>query len=573
MAPEKKWSIQQQDSDLVNSLSRSCGCDSILASLLINRGIRDPQKALAFLNPSLSDISSPFLMKDMTKAVERIARALAEKERILIFGDYDVDGVTGTTLLLEFLSNAEADVTYYIPDRFREGYGLNKDYIVSNAVAANIRLIITVDCGINSVEAVDAANHHDMDVIVTDHHETPERLPDAVAILNPKQAECTFPCPMLAGVGVAFYLVLALRKHLRDKGFWAGRTEPNLKSVCDLVALGTVADIVPIKSENRILVKTGLDVLTTGIRPGVNALKEVSGPLKTELDTWDIAFKLAPRINAAGRLSQARAAVELLAAPDKSTALPAAHFLNKTNRERQQIEKAILDEVMRFLGANPGHLKLRSIVLAGNGWNEGVIGIVASKLLDLYFRPVVLISVRNGRAKGSARSIPGFNIHEGLKDCARYLDTFGGHNAAAGLSLLPKNIPAFASRFERVVRGKSQAQDFVRKIVIDRMVRFEEINVGLMNQIGRMPPFGQGNPEPLFAAENVRIVRHGIVGKKHVRMNLAQHGCFRQGLPAIWYNGASRQPLPDEFRKIAFHMRWNLWRNRKTLQLVIKEAE
>lgn len=276
MAPEKKWSIQQQDSDLVNSLSRSCGCDSILASLLINRGIRDPQKALAFLNPSLSDISSPFLMKDMTKAVERIARALAEKERILIFGDYDVDGVTGTTLLLEFLSNAEADVTYYIPDRFREGYGLNKDYIVSNAVAANIRLIITVDCGINSVEAVDAANHHDMDVIVTDHHETPEQLPDAVAILNPKQAECTFPCPMLAGVGVAFYLVLALRKHLRDKGFWAGRTEPNLKSVCDLVALGTVADIVPIKSENRILVKTGLDVLTTGIRPGVNALKEVS---------------------------------------------------------------------------------------------------------------------------------------------------------------------------------------------------------------------------------------------------------------------------------------------------------
>ncbi len=570
---KKMWRTRRHDQDQVDMLSRSCGCHPIVAGVLINRGITSPKEATAFLNPSLADIRSPFLMKDMTKAVERIVAAVEKQEKVLIFGDYDVDGVTGTTLLLEFLLTLGADASFYLPDRFREGYGLNREYILQRAVPDNVRLIITVDCGISSVEAIRTANDHNIDVIVTDHHEIPEELPDAFAILNPKQSDCSFPFRMFAGVGVVFYFVLALRKHLRDKGFWANRTEPNLKNVCDLVALGTVADIVPILKENRILVKAGIEVLDSGIRPGMNALKEVSGLAGSDLNTWDIAFKLAPRINAAGRLVKATAGIELLTASDRDTALPVAHFLNETNSRRQRIEKEILNEAIRLLESNPPHLRQKSIVLCGEGWNEGVIGIVASKLVGRYHRPVVLISVKNGTGKGSARSISGFNLYEGLKECAEYLDKYGGHEAAAGLSLPPGNIPDFAKRFEHVVCTNTEEQDFIPRITIDRRVRFDEIDSDLTNQIERLAPFGMGNPEPLFAAEDVRIAASDIVGKCHVRMSLRQDSHFQGSIQAIMFNGASMWPLPEKFQRIAFNLRWNCWQNKKTVQMIIKEAE
>lgn len=569
----KKCYIHQPEPDQVNMLAKSCGCHPIVAEILINRGITEPEEALAFLNPSLADICSPFLMKDMAKAVERIATAIEEQEKILIFGDYDVDGVTGTTLLMEFLANTGADVSFYLPDRFREGYGLNKDYILQRAVTEKIRLIITVDCGISSVEAVRAANDHNMDVIITDHHETPKELPDAFAILNPKQSDCSFPCRMLAGVGVVFYCVLALRKHLRDKGFWTDRAEPNLKSVCDLVALGTVADIVPILRENRILVKAGLEVLAAGVRPGMHALKKVSGISSGYLDTWDIAFKLAPRINAAGRLHQAKAGVELLTSPDKETALPVAHLLNETNSRRQHLEKAILGEAIQLVESDPSLLRKRSCVIYKQGWNEGVIGIVASKLVERYYKPVVLISVKNGTGKGSARSIAGFNLYEGLKECAQYLDKFGGHEAAAGLSLSSENIPDFANRFEHAVCAHTTEKDFIPTIVIDRLIRFDEINADLMDQIERLIPFGIGNPEPLFAAEDVKVITSGIVGGAHVRMGLRQGNSFQKSFPAILFNGTSIGPLPDKFQRIVFNLRWNRWQNKKIVQMVIRGVE
>ncbi len=572
-SPKKTWHIQRHDPDHVDMLARSCGCHPIVAGILINRAITDPKEATDFLNPSLANLRSPFLMKNMAEAVERIVTAVEKEEKILIFGDYDVDGVTGTTLLLEFLLTMGADVSFYLPDRFREGYGLNRDYILQGAVPDNVRLLITVDCGISSVEAVRAANDHNIDVIVTDHHEIPEVLPDAFAILNPKQADCSFPFRMFAGVGVVFCLVLALRKHLRDKGFWINRSEPNLKNVCDLVALGTVADIVPILEENRILVQAGLEILTSRIRPGLNALQEVSGLSNVDLNTWDIAFKLAPRINAAGRLVKANVGVELLTAPDRGAALPVARFLNETNSRRQRIEKDTLDEAIRLIDSNPDLLRQRSLVLCGEGWNEGVIGIVASKLVGRYYRPVVLISVKNGTGKGSARSISGFNLYEGLKECAEYLDRFGGHKAAAGLSLPSENISDFAGRFERVVCTNTTEQDFIPKIEIDRMVRFDEIDTDLMNQIERLAPFGTGNPEPFFAAEDVRIIESSVVGGSHVRMNLQQGNHLSRSIQAIMFNGAAMWPLPDKFQRIAFNLRWNRWQNKKTLQMIIREAE
>jgi len=572
-SPKKTWRFQRHDPDHVDMLARSCGCHPIVAGILINRGITDPKEAIDFLNPSLANIRSPFLMKNMARAVERIVTAVEKQEKILIFGDYDVDGVTGTTLLLEFLLTVGADVSFYLPDRFREGYGLNRDYILQRAVPDNVRLIITVDCGISSVEAVRAANDHNIDVIVTDHHEIPEVLPDAFAILNPKQADCSFPFRMFAGVGVVFCLVLALRKYLRDKGFWVNRSEPNLKNVCDLVALGTVADIVPILEENRILVQAGLEILASRIRPGLNALQEVSGLSNVDLNTWDIAFKLAPRINAAGRLVNANVGVELLTASNRGAALPVARFLNDTNGRRQRIEKDTLDEAIRLIDSNPDLLRQRSLVLCGEGWNEGVIGIVASKLVGRYYRPVVLISVKNGAGKGSARSISGFNLYEGLKECAEHLDKFGGHEAAAGLSLPSESISDFAGRFEHVVCANTTEQDFIPKIEIDRMVRFDEIDTDLMNQIERLAPFGAGNPEPFFAAEDVKIIEFSIVGGSHVRMKLQQGNSLSRSIRAIQFNGTSMLPLPEKFERIAFNLRWNRWQNKKTLQMIIRETE
>ena len=570
---KKMWHVQKPDPGQIDMLARSCGCHPIVAGILFNRGITDPENATSFLNPSLAHIRSPFLMKNMAKAVGRIVTAVEKQEKILIFGDYDVDGITGTTLLLEFLLHVGACVSFYIPDRFREGYGLNKEFVLQRAVSDNVRLIITVDCGIRSTDAVRTANEHHIDVIVTDHHEVPEELPEAFAILNPKQSDCSFPFQMFAGVGVVFCLVLALRKHLRDKGFWANRTEPNLKNVCDLVALGTVADIVPILEENRILVKAGLEVLASCTRPGMHALKEVSGLSNSDLNSRDIAFKLAPRINAAGRLAHANTGIELLTARDNETALPVAHFLNETNSRRQQIEKDILDEAIRVLASTPSLARQKSLVLCGKGWNEGVIGIVASKLVERYYRPVVLISVNVGIGKGSARSIPGFNLYEGLKKCAEHLDKFGGHQAAAGLSLPVGNIPDFARRFESIVCANTTDQDFIPKIEIDRIVRFDEIDTDLMYQLEQLAPFGMGNPEPLFAAEDVRILASSIVGGDHIRLNLHQDGHFHRSFQAIFFNGASRGPLPENFQRITFHLRWNRWQNQKTLQMIIRDVE
>jgi single-stranded-DNA-specific exonuclease len=464
---KKRWHILSADPKQVSALADSLGCQPAAAVALVNRGICSPDQAAAFLKPSLANVRSPFLMKDVDRAVERVLLAVRRGEKVLIFGDYDMDGITATAILFEFLSYLDADAHYYIPNRLTEGYGLTRDYVEKHAIPDGIGLIITVDCGISSFDAVRAARHAGIDVIITDHHETPPLMPEAFAILDPKRPDCTSGFSWLAGVGVAFNLVLALRKRLRDEGFWNNRPEPNLKAACDLVALGTVADMVPLVEENRIYVKAGLEVLASDTRPGVKALLDVCNILNRPLHTRDLAFKLAPRVNAAGRLRHGSIALKLLTTLSTETANAIAKELNQENIKRQKIENQILSESVQHLENNPGLLEQRTLVLDQEGWHQGVIGIVASRLVERYYRPIVVIAVSDGIGKGSARSPDGFDLYEGLKSCAQYLEKFGGHKAAAGITLRAEDIPAFRRDFERVVCEKTTPGDFVPKLIVD----------------------------------------------------------------------------------------------------------
>ena len=577
---QKKWHILSPDPKQVSMLTDSLGCQSAVATALMNRGISSPDEAAAFLKPSLAHIRSPFLMKDVDRAVERILQAIRRGEKVLIFGDYDMDGITATAILFEFLAYLDADVHYYIPNRLTEGYGLSRDYVEKRAVPDGIGLIITVDCGISSFDAVSAGRRAGIDVIITDHHETPPQMPDAFAVLNPKQPDCTSGFSWLAGVGVALNLVLALRKTLRDEGFWNNRPEPNLKAACDLVALGTVADMVPLVQENRIYVKAGLEVLASDVRPGVKALLDVCNMLNRPLNTRDLAFKLAPRVNAAGRLSRGSIALRLLTTSNMETAHAIAKELNQENTRRQKIQNRILSEIVQHLENNPELLEQRALVLDQEGWHQGVIGIVASRLVDRYYRPVVLIAVADGIGKGSARTPDGFDLYEGLKACARYLKKFGGHKAAAGITLRAEDIPAFRRDFERIVCQKTTPEDFVPKLIIDCEISASDVCAELADELEALAPFGTGNPEPLFLLSDMDVLSARVVGANHFQMRLRPSNSPKadqtRPLDAILFNPPAVRPQrinapPKRFQRIACHVRWNRWRDRKSIQLVIKD--
>jgi single-stranded-DNA-specific exonuclease len=567
----KKWSIRSPDPHQIANLTAALNCHPVVAAVLINRGFETPDDAARFLRPSLASIRSPFLMKDMDRAVSRILRALRCREKVLIFGDYDVDGMTATALLLDFLTYLGMDVHYYIPDRLTEGYGLSPESVEQEAIARDVALIITVDCGITSHQAVRRASRVGIDVIITDHHEISFHLPEAFAIVDPKQPDCPSDLTSLAGVGVVFNLVLALRKALRDQGFWETLPEPNLKAACDLVALGTVADMVPILEENRVYVKTGLEVLAHGARPGVKALLDVCELTGSSLGGWDVAFKLAPRLNAAGRLRHASMGCELLTTSNNETAQTIAEALDRENKIRQTLERHILSDIVRRLEVDP-HLLQSSLVLEQEGWHQGVIGIVASRLVNRYERPVVLIAVTDGRGKGSARSPEGFNLFEALKDSAQYLEKFGGHAAAAGLTLAVENIPAFRRHFEKLVSKKAAANDFMPRLHIDLEIAPAEIHPRLADELEGLAPFGTGHPEPLFMLSNIDVLSARLVGGSHMQMRLRPSGNIDFApLQAIYFNMGPDKPLPQRLDRVACHIRWNRWKDHKTIQLVIRD--
>ena len=566
-----KYHVLNPDNLTVDRIRKSLNCSRIMAIVLANRGITKAEDANRFLNPSLSDLTPPFSIKDMEKAVFRIITAIENKEKILVFGDYDVDGVTSTVLLYEFLKSLGALVSYYIPHRAKEGYSLQKQHIHNHAVPKGYRLIITTDCGSSSHEAIEAAREKNIDVIVTDHHHVPEIPPPALALLNPKRKDCHAGFEHLAGVGVAFSLLICLRKELRSRNYWKASPEPNLKECADLVALGTVADQVPLIKDNRILVKTGINHINKQGRPGLSALSAVS-EISDRIDAENIAFRLAPRLNAPGRLDHPHLAVKLLLSKNQNEAEHIAQSLNHLNSDRKNIEQEIFTNIRDYLEKDPLTSNQNSIVLSDSAWHEGVIGIVAARISDIYHCPVALIAEKDGIGKGSARSVPGFNLFEGLKTCRNHLEAFGGHSMAAGFKVSIDEIPQFKDAFERAVTnlGVPEESEIGNRILIDCSINFNDITDQLIDALEALEPFGNGNLEPVFQAETLSVVSQKIVGERHRQMVLAQPSVAgKKYLHAIQFNVDSTEPLDNNLSKPVFKIRWNRWNSRKRPQLII----
>jgi len=566
---EKEWKICTSHQDKVQEISRELNVHPLIIQVLSNRGIKEKDSIYKFLYPSLKDLHFPFHMKDMDKAVERIIEAILNKERIVIYGDYDADGVTSTALLLDFLQGLGGNVSYYIPNRLEEGCGLNKEAL-DQIAQSGTRLVITVDCGISNIQEIAYAGTLGMDTVITDHHEIPVDLPPALAILNPKQPGCRFPFKELAGVGVVFNLIIALRARLREMEFWKNATVPNLKNYLDLVTLGTVADMVPLVDENRIFVKMGLTILTKALRPGIAALKNVSGLEMREIEASDVGFKLAPRINAGGRIGVANDGVELLIARSRDTAQPFAERLNQNNDQRQGIEQQILSDVLRQIDMDSSFLQRKSLVLASSKWHPGVIGIVAARLMEQYWRPVILISLKDHIGKGSGRSIKEFNLYQGLKSCGHLLEGFGGHKYAAGMTLLEDNITEFYKFFEAVVKESLPERELYPKIEIDSMVNLDDLTETFTEHLCLLSPFGIANPRPVFCASDFNVTEAHVVGEKHLKFKV-----FQNTIPfeVIGFNMGHYHPSISSSIQIAFVPQVNMWQGKRSLQLKLKDIK
>lgn len=568
------WNIIETDTELVSALHIKTGLDQVTSHLLVHRGLISPEKAHAFMHPSLNTLRSPFLMKGMNKAVDRIIRAIESKEAILVFGDYDADGVTGTALLHWFLTYTGARVSWYIPHRINEGYSFKPHHVEKILIPHNINLVITVDCGSDSVEAVKLANAQGIDVVITDHHSVPDPAPDAVSMINPKQPECTSGMDHLAGVGVVFYLLIALRKGLRDNHFWASVPEPNLKTACDLVALGTIADIVPLVAENRILTKTGIDLMNREPRTGIQALIDSSKINKSQISTEDIAFKIAPRINAAGRIEHAKMAFDLLAEDRITYARKTASSLEKLNSKRQSIEQEIIREIDTHLTEQEERLAQPAIVLHRQGWHLGVLGIAASRLTKRFSKPVILITLNGDTGKGSGRSIPGVDLFKALSSCAHTLKGFGGHAMAGGLEIHTHQLKDFVRSFNHYVAQASQLEPYEPAMDVHGPIDFDVISPKLINELELFQPYGNGNYEPLFISENINVLSATPVGNGHRRLVLrSESGRTDNAIMAMHFNVDTTIPYPAFFNHVIYKLQWNRWNNTQSPQLIIEDFD
>lgn len=563
-----RWNIFHCPVELKEKLSRQMDVPPLVAQLLIKRGIRDPQDGERFLSPSLSHLYDPFLMKDVDKAVERIIEAIKQGEKVLIYGDYDVDGVTACTLLVDFLRSLETRVSYYIPHRLKEGYGLNPE-AVRKIATQGIKLMICVDCGVSDRDGIRLAQQLGMDTIIVDHHEFPTLPPPSYATIDPLQPDCPFPFKGLAGVGVTFNLVVALRSRLRDLGSWRDRREPNLRRYLDLVALGTIADIVPLVDMNRVLVKYGLKELEDGVRSGIVALRKVSGE-KSKITTGYVAFRLAPRLNAGGGLDDGRRGVELLLAEEYVQALRIAEELDQANRERQVIEERIYREAKDII--QQGRLMdYSSLVLNSDDWHPGVIGIVASKIAEEFWRPTVLIAMDGEEGKGSARSIAGFHLYEGLQECGDHLLGFGGHKYAAGLKISRDKLRDFQEAFEGAAKRTLRDEDLTPTVSVDAEVDLMEITSEVMNYLTLFPPYGSANPQPLFSTrERLPVYDVKTVGKESLKFKLKEG---EVSFEIIGFGMGSLVPHLSSELRIVFHPQMKEWNGLKRLQLELRAVE
>ncbi|MEE8547176.1 MAG: single-stranded-DNA-specific exonuclease RecJ [bacterium] len=565
MVERKKWVLRTQDPKVADDLVQHLDITPMMAQVLINRGLDNVQEARGFIDCHLGDLDDPFMVGGMEKAVARIISALG-KEKILIHGDYDVDGVTATSLLVLFLRDLGFSVYYYIPNRVNEGYGINIESI-KRFRQEGISLIITVDCGISSIQEIKYAKAHDIDVIVTDHHEPPAKLPCADALINPLLSSCSFPYKSLSGVGLAFYLAAGLRKGLRDSGFFDDRPEPSLIDYLDLVAVGTIADIVPLTGLNRILVKAGMEQLNKNPRLGIKSLLSVCGVQVGQVDSSSVAYRIAPKINAAGRLSDASAGVRLLTTDNEDDADRLAGYLDVENVERQRIEERIFNQAVDKLLGSSSIEKRQSIVLYSSDWHPGVIGIVASRLMERFYRPTILLSMEDGKCKGSARGIPSFHLYQGLLECQDLLTEFGGHKYAAGVKLDLKNVDEFSERFDQVVRERVPEDGFTPTLTLDTETDLETLTFDEIDKLHSLAPFGAGNPEPVIFVSEVEVQSPKVVGKDHLSFQAVKNGT---AISAIAFRQAHKLESLEPLMDLAAYPEIQTWRGVRQVRLRVK---
>ncbi len=565
----KIWCYKNRGTDMekLNDFSKRYNIPPVISTILFNRGIKDGDTARNFLQKPLSGIHNPFDLPDMDRATERILQAIDNKEKIVIYGDYDVDGITSTVLMYSFLKSEGADVEYYIPDRVNEGYGIN--IMAINTISkSGAKLMITVDCGVTAVGEVEFARTQKLDVIITDHHTCRDELPRAVAVVNPKRVDSTYPFDGLAGVGVAFKTVLAV-------GAKRGRnTKDIFMQYAELAAVGTIADVVSVKDENRIIIEYGMEAMRKGGNIGLHSLLEVAGAISRPLDSTTIAFNIAPRLNASGRIGKAQTAVELLLCEDKDKALEIAKELDQTNKERQETEQKILSEAMDKVMKDTAFDKKQVIVLSGEGWHHGVIGIVAARICERFYKPCILISYENGVGKGSGRSIPNFNLFEALSATEEHLTNFGGHAQAAGLGINADSIDAFTLAINKYASSVLTNEDMIPKVLIDCRVKPETVSLGFAKALKRLEPFGQDNEKPVFSLLGVKIVVIDTVGadKRHLRMKIKAGENQYQAI------GFSMSEYVAFFKAgdlvdIAFSVDINIYQGYENVQLLLKDMK
>lgn len=576
-----RWLVNRTNPEYIDYFSRVSSISPICAQVLVNRGVKTPEQLTAFLNPDPGKLSDPFDLPGLKRAVERIKEARQRGERVLIHGDYDADGVSATAIMVEALRTLGIDVHYFIPHRLNHGYGFGMPGI-EKAKELGAKLIITVDCGITSFEAVALANASGMEVIITDHHEPVRRnsevsqqsienriqapedgvqkadivLPEAFAIVNPKISDALSGSAHLSGAGVAFKIVQGL----------FGNESDIVYKVLDIAALGTGADVVPVLDDNRIILKEGIKLIQSGERIGIKALKEAAGIRPEFFRTSLLYYVLVPRINAAGRIADATDVVRLLTTHSEGEAETLARWLHGLNAKRQEIEEAVFQEALQMLEKADAR---GPIVLASAGWHLGVVGIVAARLAERFYRPSVVLSIENGIAKGSARSIPAFDLHSGLAQCGELLKRFGGHKQAAGLALPTENIEQLRAMLSRVVDNTLSEDDFFPVLNIDAAVNIADISVELIDELARLEPFGYGNDEPLLGARGLEVIQPKIVGKNHLKMRLRQGG---RRVDSIGFDFGDLLPLVEENSHIdaAFVPAINEWDGGRFIQLNLK---
>jgi len=561
-----RWKHKNKaNSELVEHLSNEINVNPTLANVLINRGIGDFQQAKDFFRPDFDKLHDPFLMKDMDAAVQRLHHAIENNEKILVYGDYDVDGTTSVALFYGFIKSFYDNVAFYIPDRYKEGYGISEKG-VHFAADNNFSLVVSLDCGIKAMDKIALANELGVDFIICDHHTPGDMLPQAIAVLDPKRKDCPYPFKELSGCGVGFKLVQAYTK-------FSGKNQVNLYAFLDLLVISIASDIVPISGENRILAYFGLERLNNNPRPGIKALI-LKGKLEKDITVTDIVFKIGPRINASGRLEHAKASVELLIAKDLDEAVRRAELVEDVNAARKNFDENITREALEMIENRELEGDFKSTVLFKEDWHKGVIGIVASRCIEKYYRPTIILTESNNKATGSARSVFDFNIYDAIEECSDLLEQFGGHKYAAGLTLSVQNVPAFQAKFEAVVSERVSEIHMKPILEVDDELILDQINYKFYNILKQMTPFGPGNPEPVFCANQVYAENVRVLKDKHLRFDLIQDGQSTRPI-CIGFGFADYYDLLNSKMRfnIAFEIRENTFRNTSSLQLYVKDIK